>query len=54
MGMILATLGYALSPIDLIPDFLGIIGVMDDALVLLYGGATVATFFYNILVERNN
>ena len=52
--IILASLGYAFSPIDLIPDFFGLVGIMDDALVLVYGGVTVASFFYNILVERNN
>ena len=52
--IILLTLGYAISPIDLIPDIFGLLGVMDDALVLVYGGISVASIFYNVLVERNN
>ena len=54
LAVLLGTLGYAISPIDLIPDLFGVIGVMDDALIVMYGGVTIASFFYNILVERNN
>ena len=52
--MFLGTLGYAVSPIDLIPDLFGLVGVMDDALIVVYGGVLIASFFYNVLVERNN
>lgn len=40
-AIIAAVLAYALSPIDLIPDFVPVVGILDD-LVLLPIGAALA------------
>ena len=32
--LIMITVGYALSPIDLIPDFIPVLGYLDDLLIL--------------------
>lgn len=32
--LIIVTVGYALSPIDLIPDFIPILGLLDDLLIV--------------------
>lgn len=32
--LVMAALGYFIAPIDLIPDFFGLIGLTDDAIVL--------------------
>lgn len=33
-GLMATTLLYAFTPIDMIPDFLGVFGLLDDALVI--------------------
>ena len=44
----LGALAYGISPIDIIPEFLGPIGLIDDGGVLI--GAAVA--IYNLLKRR--
>lgn len=41
---ILLVIGYVLSPIDVIPDAIPIVGAVDDVLVILI---SVISFFYN-------
>ena len=36
-GLAIAVAGYALSPIDLIPNFVPVLGYVDDAIVLTLG-----------------
>lgn len=33
-GLVIITIAYAMSPVDLIPDFIPIIGYLDDLLIL--------------------
>ena len=39
-----AVLAYALSPIDLIPDFIPVIGLLDDLVIIPFGIALAAKF----------
>lgn len=39
--VIVLTLVYVVSPIDFIPDFLPVVGQLDDLLALLFGGGQV-------------
>lgn len=43
LGMVLLALVYFLSPFDLMPDFLGLVGFVDDASVVLAVYAKIKT-----------
>lgn len=47
------TVAYALSPIDLIPDFIPVIGYLDDVLILPVLVAVTIRLIPEEIVERN-
>lgn len=47
------TVGYALSPIDLIPDFIRVIGLLDDLILLPLFVALTIRFIPKEVWERN-
>ena len=52
-ALAIAIAGYALSPIDLIPDFIPIIGYLDDLIVVPLGIALVVRLIPpNIMAEH--
>ena len=45
--------GYALSPIDLIPDFIPVIGLLDDAIIVPLGILIVIKLIPSEIVEEH-
>lgn len=50
---IIALVVYILSPLDLIPDYIMILGWVDDAIAVIYLIMYVTILYYNFLRERN-
>ena len=48
----LAVAAYAFSPIDLIPDFIPVLGLLDDLILLPFGVALVAALVPKSLMEE--
>ncbi|MDG4944120.1 YkvA family protein [Staphylococcus agnetis] len=49
----LLTIAYALSPIDLIPDFIPILGYLDDVLIVPFGIWLSLMFIPNDIIKRH-
>lgn len=47
------TVGYALSPVDLIPDFIPVLGYLDDVILLPVLVALTIHFIPKDVLERN-
>ena len=47
------TAGYALSPIDLVPDFIPVLGYLDDVILLPMLVALTIKFIPQVVLERN-
>lgn len=47
------TVGYALSPIDLVPDFIPVLGYLDDVILLPALVALTIKFIPKDILERN-
>jgi len=53
--LILITLGYLLSPIDLIPDFIPVLGYLDDLIILPFLIAfSIKLIPHNVLIESRD
>ncbi|MCI8378821.1 MAG: DUF1232 domain-containing protein [Lachnospiraceae bacterium] len=47
------TVAYALSPVDLVPDFIPVLGYLDDVILLPILVALTMKFIPNDVLERN-
>ena len=47
------TVAYALSPVDLVPDFIPVLGYLDDVILLPMLVALTMKFIPNDVLERN-
>lgn len=50
--MAFLTVAYALSPIDLVPDFIPVLGYLDDVLILPALVALTVKLIPNVILER--
>jgi uncharacterized membrane protein YkvA (DUF1232 family) len=44
---------YILSPLDVIPDYIPVIGWIDDAIVIVHLMLYISVLYYNFLRQRN-
>lgn len=51
-GLVLLVVAYALSPIDLIPDFIPVLGYLDDLLIVPAGIALALTMIPRPVMEE--
>lgn len=51
-ALIIPGVGYLLSPFDLIPDFLGLVGMIDDAIVLIIVFVWISHLYRQIVLRR--
>ena len=51
-ALLLIVLGYALSPVDLIPDFIPVIGYLDDIILIPMGIACVVRMIPKEVLEE--